>query len=443
LAQAKARYRGALRLTITRLLPTGRLALLPTGDKARWTDLLLALCAILMAWSGAGTLTDRFEAARRCLLRWYPGRRRPGGSYAGFIAALRRRSGRLLRWIGPHYRTHVQRLAEQRGCWRVAGGRWLAFGVDATKHDAPRTAANERTLGCAGKAGSWPQMLLTSVFHLGSGLPWSFLRGRAKSSERRHLLGLLRTLAAGPDVLLLADAGFTGYDFWRRVIDSGRSFLIRVGGNVRLIENVTGAYVEHKADGIVWVWPARQQKRRQPPLVLRLITITDERNRTMYLLSNVLEPERLDDAAAIRLYGLRWGVEVMYRALKQTMGQRKVLSDAPRNARVELSWAMVGLWTLALIKAERCPPAVLLATGRGVAAVLRVLRRAMAGVTTLNLSAALARVRADAYQRTGPKATRRYPGKKRDRPPGKPRARNATEAELALAQELESLDVAA
>jgi hypothetical protein len=185
LAQIKARYRGALRLTITRLLPTARLPLLPADGKARWTDLLLALGAILIAWSGAGTLQDRFEAARRCLLRWYPGRRRPGASYVGFIAALRRRSGRLLRWIGPHYRGHVQRLAERRGCWRVHGD-WLAFGVDATKHDAPRTAANQRTLGTAAKAGSWPQMLLTTVFHLGSGLPWSFLRGRAKSSERRH-----------------------------------------------------------------------------------------------------------------------------------------------------------------------------------------------------------------------------------------------------------------
>ena len=143
------RYRGVLRLTITRLLPTARLPLLPGNGKMRWTDLLLALCAILMTWSSAGTLNDRFDAGRRCLLRWYPGRRRPGAAYAGFIAALRRRSGRLLKWIGQHYRGHVRRLAEQRACWRVCGH--LAFGVDSTKHDAPMTAANERALGTSGK----------------------------------------------------------------------------------------------------------------------------------------------------------------------------------------------------------------------------------------------------------------------------------------------------
>ncbi len=427
-----ARYRGGLRLAIRRLLPTGRLRLLPANDKVRWTDLLLGLCAILMTWSPAATLKDRFAAARRCLLRWYPGRRRPGSGYEGFINALRRRSGRLLKWIGQSYRLHVRRLSQERGCWHVAG--WLTFGVDSTKHDAPMTAANEEALGTASKKGSWPQLLLTTVFHLGSGLPWSFLRGRGKSSERRHLLGLLRTLPE--EALLVADAGFVGYDFWGRIIASGRSFLIRVGGNVRLIQ---GVCLEPKSDGIVWVWPARRQKGRFKPLVLRLIRLTDSRNRTMHLLTNVLEPRRLDEEAAKALYGRRWGVEVMYRSLKQTLGRRKLLSDSPRNAKVELSWAMVGLWTLALIKTERC---VALPASQGVAAVLRVLRQAMDGVER-QVTTVLPRLMADAYRRSGAKKARHWPHKKRDKPPGKPNARNATEAELALAAELEALNVAA
>lgn len=419
-------------MTIARLLPTSRLPLLPIDRKTRWTDLLLALTAILMSWSNAGTLKDRFDSARRCLLRWYPGRRRPGSSYEGFVLALRRRSGRLVKWIGESYRVHVKRIAEERGCWRVAG--WLAFGADSTKHDAPRTAANEQSLGVASRKGSWPQMLMTTVFHLGSGLPWSFLRGRADCSERRHLLGLLPTLP--PEALLLADAGFTGYEFWNRVIESGRSFLVRVGSNVRLIEGVS---MKRQTGDLVWVWPKNQQKKRCKPLVLRLITLTDERNRTMYLLTNVLEHDRLDDAAAKKLYGLRWGVEVMYRSLKQTMGRRKVLSDSPRNAKVELSWGMVGLWTLALIKAERCPS---LPSGQGVADVLRVLRRSMSG-DRFNLDRRLSGLRADAYQRAGSKKARNWPHKKRDRPPGRPKARNATPMELALAEELGTLSKAA
>ena len=123
---------------------------------------------------------------------------------------------------------------------------------------------------------------------------------------------------------------------------------------------------------------------------------------------------------------------MMYRSLKQTLGRRKVLSDSPRNARVELSWALVGLWTLALIKAERC---VALPPGQGVAQVLRVLRRAMGGVK-LSPASELRRQKADGYRRQGPKKARRWPHKKRDKPPGRPKARNVTAKELALAEEL-------
>jgi hypothetical protein len=432
-AKKKTHYRAGLRETTVGLLPREVLRLLPGDGRTRWTSLLLALCAILMSWSSATTIKDRFDAARRCLVRWYPGRRRPGGGYEGFIAALRRRGGRLARQIGAHYRTHVRRLAQAGGCWAVEG--WTAFAVDSTKHDAPMTVANEDGLGCASRNGSWPQMVLTTIFHLGSGLPWSFLRGRARSSERRHLLGLLNTLPF--DALLLADAGFTGYQFWQRIIGSGRSFLIRVGSNVRLIEGLGVRARLH--DGLVFVWPAEQQKKRQPPLILRLITLTDARNRTMYLLTNVMDSSRLSDAAAARLYAMRWGVEVMYRALKQTLARRKLLSDSPRNARVELSWAMIGLWTLMLIKAERC---VQLNGCVSVAPVLRVLRRAMDGAC-FRLLPALARLGPDSYKRSRPKAARHWPHKKRTKPPGRPKARNATESEMTLAKELERLDPAA
>jgi hypothetical protein len=179
----KRPYRNGLREATTQLLPTEVLRLLPTDGKTRWTSRLLALCAILMAWSDASTLTDRFDSARRCLVRWYPGRRRPGGGYEGFIAALRRRSARLVHQVCRHYRMHVRSLAQAQGRWTVQG--WLAFGVDSTKHDTPMTAANEVRLGCASKARSWPQMVLSSVFHLGSGLPWSLLIETTASGRGR------------------------------------------------------------------------------------------------------------------------------------------------------------------------------------------------------------------------------------------------------------------
>jgi hypothetical protein len=428
-------YSGSLRNAMVGLLPPEVLALLPEDGKTRWTTLLLVLCAILTSWSGAGTLAERFENARGCLLRWYPGRRRPGGSYQGFIAALRSRSGWLARQVGRCYRGQVRELAESRGNWLVGG--WAAFGVDSTKHDAPMTLVNETALGCASKAKSWPQMVLTTLFHLGSGLPWSFVRAGARASERRHLLALLCTLPK--QALILADAGFTGYAFWRKIIDSERSFLIRVGSNVRLIRDLGLAVRTDAAAGLAWVWPAGEQKRRAKPLLLRLIPLTDHRNRTMYLLTNVLEHQRLDDHLAARLYPMRWGVEVMYRALKHTLARRKLLSDSPRNVRVELTWAMIGLWTLLLIKAKRAK----FNTDQGTAATLRVIRKAMTAAQSFDFQKAVTRLKPDVYERRGSKKARHWPHRKRPKPPGVPKARSATETEIMLAIELERLDPAA
>jgi len=114
--------------------------------------------------------------------------------------------------------------------------------------------------------------------------------------------------------------------------------------------------------------------------------LRDGRNRVLHLLSSVLSDEDLSDQAAVRLYKLRWGVEVLYRSLKQTLGRRKMLSDSPKHAQVELDWCVIGLWMLSL---------------------------------------------------------RHWPHKKKDKPPGDPKARTATETEVTLAAGLREQRTAA
>src|SRR5690606_2485259 len=137
----------------------------------------------------------RFANAREALIGMYPTRRRPGNSYQGFIAALLAASQRLLGVVTDALRQAVM----QQTPWRT--GRWVCFGCDSTKHDCPRTAANEQHFGVASKKGSYPQQVLTVIFHLGTGLPWCFVRGVARACERRHLLKMLHLLPKGPDVL--------------------------------------------------------------------------------------------------------------------------------------------------------------------------------------------------------------------------------------------------
>jgi hypothetical protein len=75
-------------------------------------------------------------------------------------------------------------------------------------------------------------MLLTTLFHVGTGVPWAFVRGGAKDSERLHLRQMLKLLPQR--VMLLADAGFTGYELLSALLGNGNSFILRVGANVRL-----------------------------------------------------------------------------------------------------------------------------------------------------------------------------------------------------------------
>lgn len=296
-----------LRQAIARFLPRSGLALVVEDDKLRWVPRMLVICAILMTWDLAGMLGDAFERSRGVLVKMYPTRRRPGSSYVGFMATLAKHSAKHLKLIIPALRQHVRDLAGKSSCWTIDG--WCAFGVDGSRIECPMSAANESAFGTAGRKKSGPQQYLTTVFHAGSGLIWDFRTGAACSSERAHLLEMLGDLPH--NAMLLADAGFTGYHFLQQVIDCKRSFLIRVGSNVKLLLKLGWCCDEY--EGIVYLWPHQAQKHKQPPLVLRLITLIDTRNRRIDLLSSVLDEKILTDAAALALYRRRWGAEILYR----------------------------------------------------------------------------------------------------------------------------------
>ena len=72
-----------------------------------------------------------------------------------------------------------------------------------------------------------------------------------------------------------------------------------MGANVRLL---TGLDLELERRGeLVWLWP--QGKRSMPPLKLRLIRVKGAAEADVYLLTNVLDTERLSDSTAVRCTG--------------------------------------------------------------------------------------------------------------------------------------------
>jgi hypothetical protein len=426
---------------MARFLPHQGLPLIGTDGRVRWTARLLVHLAIFMAWSAGRTLTDRFFEAREALVGIYSSRKRPGETDRGFARALVKHSDAMLSVLCDHWRQCVQQVAAT--CWEVAG--WVLIGVDGSKLEVPRTVANEEAFGVTGKNNSGPQQLITCLFHIGSGLLWAWKRGGIRgSSERGQVREMIHLLP--PNAMLLADAGFCGYDLLAALLAQGSSFLIRVGANVHLLKKLGYEVREHKQT--VYLWPLDKQgrskrtqipktlKRVKPPLVLRLIRVGVGK-KAVCLLTNV-GPERLGNAMAARMYKMRWGIEVMWRDLKQTLSHRKMLSASPERARVELDWAMAGLWMLQLLSVQRMIASGQLPHRYSPASSLRVLRRAMQGKRRKrrSLQTELTGAVKDTYQRKGSKKARHYPKKRPQQPPGEPRARMASREEKRLVKRL-------
>jgi hypothetical protein len=295
--------------------------------------------------------------------------------------------------------------------------------VDGSRVECPRTAANEKELKRAGRAKTGPQLFVTTMLHMGMGLMWDFRIGPGTSSERRHLEEMLPSLPERS--LLVADAGFTGYDFYRRILGAKQNFLMRVGSNVRLLKNLGS--IERSGSDLVYLWP--DANRHEPPVVLRLIQRHDG-DKVMYLVTNVLQKKALSDRSAGVLYELRWGVEIFYRSFKSTLKKKKMLSHSPKGATCELTWAMYGMWLLQCVSVEN-----LLAQGRdplrwSAARARNRMRKSMRSALRgrnrdRTLANDLARAMIDTYTRTGPKKARDWPHKKTEKPPGAPKIQSA------------------
>jgi hypothetical protein len=313
----------------------------PVRGGTQWTPQRLTWVASMMAWDEGQTLGSRWEHAREVAggqhAHWSL-----GTSYSGFAAALLRESPRILAGIKTKFR-EAMLAREDRHQTRCG---WRAFAVDGSRVEAPLTRANEDELGCAGRKKSGPQVFVTTLWHMGVGLPWDFRVGPGTDSERRHLEQMLDDLPRNS--LVVADAGFVGYELCRRVLNAGQSFLLRVGGNIRLLTDLGGEHEER--EGLVYLWPLKH--RDAPPVVLRLIVLRRDKQE-VYLLTKVFDPQQLSDKEAGVLYEMRWGIEVFYRSYKQTLCRRRLLSRTPATCLAECSWTMLGLWLLGLLTATQ------------------------------------------------------------------------------------------
>lgn len=427
-----------------------------------WTPQRLVYSACLVALE-QGPLVERFLDAREYLRSVCP-HWKLGTSHGGWVEAHKREQERLIPAIKERLRQHNQALSS-----RAVASRWQALAVDGTNAACPRTRDNQAAMGDTGRPDGIPQLSMTLIQHVDTGLPWDFRVGSSDESERGHLRAMADDLPS--DSLLVADAGFIGYDLCRELLEKRRHFLLRVGGNARLLQKlgyqsendiprVDGDDVAdnknlkvdvqvhvpdavHREGQTVYLWPIQQQERREPPIRLRMILVRDADKRPVHLVTSVLEASELAAGEASAIYRARWNIEVCFRTAKQTYEQARLRSRSPDSCYLEMGWVIIGLWMLGLMTAREVVAAGVDPRRISHARARRAVRRARLGMKPRggprSFKAALAVCVQDRYTRKKSKTSRNYPRKKKHARPGPPRLKMATTTQAQLAKQLTPL----
>lgn len=430
----------------------------------KWKPLALVCLAIVWVWSSHPGLVEAAKDAIATVAKLFGSDAVAVTSYQALTTALVRYTPQLL----PALWARLQSLMQKSGPagWRV--GKWLPLAVDGSRVSVPRTQPNEerfnkpkkprgkkksrankrarqaqrtrqkqRTKSHYDPQAVGPQMWLTLLWHIGLRLPWCWKLGPSYSSERGHLETLLKELRFPAFTLFCGDAGFVGYDFWRSIVDEGHSFLMRVGGNVRLLK---GLGVVRQRGDIVYCWPDEvMRKKKQPPLVLRLLCFHDGRGE-VYLVTNILDHKELTAEQASLIYRGRWGIELQFRALKQTYGRGKLRARTPEIAEIELHWSLLGLTMLQLLALKEQTRAGEPDDKTSIAAVLRIIRSMIADPSetrppSASLPSRMRNATTDSYQRHSKKKSRNYPRRKTEPWTGPPIILTATEEQRKRASE--------
>jgi hypothetical protein len=410
----------------------------PRGRAApRWDLQPLVVIMLAMTWTTGDSESERFAKARGYYVACHETRRRPGKSLVGFQKALRRVPMRQLRALAAGVR---QEIHARLGPRRLVDG-FEPMGCDGSRIECPRTAELERRLGRAGKKDTAPNVWLTALVHLPTGLLWSWRLGPGNACEREHLRLLLVTLS--PEAMIICDAAYMGFDLVQAIVGSKRSFLFRMSSRVDLY-TLEEANLKDWTEGPVLYWPKYKQKKGLAPIQCRLIRVPAKGKgkgsvkRDVWLLTDVLDPARLSVATAAKFYRWRWRNEGMFRTYKRTINKLKLTSRGVALVHREAELSLLATQILLAHADLVLRPETTATTGAPVISPRKVLieiRREIDATVKPKVKSyrkRLAGCRAEGRTQTSPKASREWPRRKPHKPPKPPVLHTLSEEQKAL-----------
>lgn len=222
--------------------------------------------------------------------------------------------------------------------------------VDGTTVDVPDTEANWTRFGgpatkdTGGRRlrGAFPQLRLVAVAECGTRALIAAALGPYGTGEKTLTGGLLPGLS--PEMLVLADRNFAGYELWRDAVATGAALLWRVGAAFSLPVDAVlddGSYLSRfKA-------PRPAARAGASDLTVRIVEYhlhedNGEVTDTFVLATTLLDPTEAPARELAELYHARWNIETAIGALKsQLKGDGVVLRSKTPDGAEQECWALL------------------------------------------------------------------------------------------------------
>jgi hypothetical protein len=390
----------------------------PKQSPQRWDLHPLIMVLLLLTWTTGDSEAERFASARACYVACHLREKRPGRSFAGFQKAVTKLPLAVLYALFAAVRGPLLSLS-QRCCTHNG---FVVMACDGSRLECPRSAELERRLGCCSKPDSAPMLQVTALVLLPLGVLWTWAVGPGTASEHEQLRQLLAGLPGA--ALLVADAGYLGYDLYTDILHARADFLVRLSSRAYLYTQ-RRERLEGYRQGEVDYWPGEAQRAGKPPLRLRVIRVRGKKH-DVWLLTSVLDPTRLSRRQAGEIYRWRWAIEGVYRSYKRTLPKVKLWSRTEALVYREAEVSLLALQLLLLQEVrERRGGVVILAGPRQALLELR-------GDITTVIGAGLGPRQVQWYKvrlvevhagGRGRKTRRKWPRRKDHKPPKPPKMR--------------------
>lgn len=194
---------------------------------------------------------------------------------------------------------------------------WRLVAIDGSTFDLPDEQAIVQAFPkhSNGIEYPYPQLRFVALMELGTRCLFAVAPGTDRDPEKTLAKQVIPRLQ--PDMLLLGDRYYMGYDLYHQVAATGAAILFRARRNFNLTP------VEHLPDGsyLAKIYDSGADRRRKRGTIVRVIEYRVTENgkpgkQTTRLVTNIVDCEQAPAEDLARLYHERWEIETAFRELK-------------------------------------------------------------------------------------------------------------------------------